>query len=85
MNARRTNDDMFSLGQWAGAAEHELDTQPRTASVLTLKAYIGACKDSKNFAALSALRGLWEQAEQELAGVAHEELAKGDSRDEAAK
>lgn len=89
MNARRTNSDMFALGEWAGTAEMELndaiDTAPDSAQA-PLKALLfvlAEYKLTRNLTGLETLQRHWEKAA--ALDAKSDTLAKGDSRDEGAK
>lgn len=81
MSARRTNEELFTLGQWAGMVESQLDAAEHTVPVMTLQAFLGQCKANRDFTALEALRGHWAAAAHAAEEIAVMELEAGDSRD----
>lgn len=83
MNARRTNSDMFALGEWAGLAENDLNAaitgNDADATAVALKALLLALseyKETRNLAGLETLQRHWEKA----AGL-EAKLPTGDSGD----
>jgi hypothetical protein len=67
MAQRRTNDEMFDLGAWCGAARAEIhrvmdDDAPKDVLALlrTLGDFLRVAQDARNWTALSELQSLWD-------------------------
>lgn len=74
---RRTNEEMFALGEWAGQVEHELTAGPDSAAATTLLALLADAKAARNLSALEVLRTHWDATMKAEA----DKPATGDSRD----